>query len=128
MHKRQHNQRHMADEITVAEFARRIGVTEPGIRRATSRTRLTASDFARVHQSGGLVFLNDHLSTADVASEECLSPTPRYAPPFGDLAQRHRKDRTELRNLLALHFERHGRGHNNVRAVTGDVVMQRLAQ
>src|SRR6476620_1066945 len=49
-----------------------------------------------------------------------------YAPPFGDLAKRHRKDRAALRDLLAAHVERHGRGNNNIRAVAGNVVVQRL--
>ena len=49
------------------------------------------------------------------------------APRCGELAQRHRKDRAGLRNLLGLHFERHGRGNNHISAIPGDVVMQWLA-
>jgi hypothetical protein len=52
----------------------------------------------------------------------------RYAPTFGELAQRHGENRASLRNLLAVNFERHGRGNNYIRAIAGDVVMQRLTQ
>jgi len=58
-----------------------------------------------------------------------LSPGPsRDAPSIDELAKRHREHRAALRNLLPVDFERHGRRNNHIRAIAGDIVMQRLTR
>ena len=61
------------------------------------------------------------LTTGHVLSRGAFRPGPgRYPPPFGELAKRHCEYRAGLRNLFAVHFERHRCGNHDIRAVAGD--------
>src|SRR5215831_4958502 len=58
-----------------------------------------------------------------------LSPCPgRDAPPVVELAKRHCKGRAGLGDPLAVYFDCHRRGDDDIRAIAGDVDVSGLAQ
>src|SRR5262245_30478613 len=58
-----------------------------------------------------------------------LRPSPGSdAPATVDFAKRHRKERSGLRDLFAVQFECHRRGNDDIRAISGDVIVFGLAQ
>ena len=86
-------------------------------------------DDALVHQGRGFISLNDHLAIMQVALIfPCGQAHAAVRRPFSELEKTPHEHRADLRDLLAVNFERHGtRDDPRVRAITaGDVALQQL--